>query len=77
MANPPEFRTFFRERMTPLATDSRSSSPSPVDPVAVDIDALGHPRGTLAVVLVFGALFALGWFAFYLLRFMERGALHH
>lgn len=48
--------------------------PAASDDPAADI---GHPRGTLAIVLIFGALFALGWFAFYLLRFMEQGAPHH
>ena len=35
-----------------------------------------HPRGTLAIVLVFGLLFALGWVAVYLYVFLERGAPH-
>jgi hypothetical protein len=42
----------------------------------VTVESLGHPRGTVAIVFIFGALFALGWFAFYLLRFLERGAPH-
>jgi hypothetical protein len=37
---------------------------------------LGHPRGTLAVVLIFAALFALAWFAAYV-TFIGRGATHH
>ncbi len=36
----------------------------------------GHPRGTLAVVGIFGALFVLGWLAMYFLLFLERGAPH-
>lgn len=36
-----------------------------------------HPRGTLTIVAIFGALFALGWFAMYLLRFMSAGVPHH
>jgi hypothetical protein len=36
----------------------------------------GHPRGTLVIVAVFGALFALAWLAFYLLLFLQRGAPH-
>jgi hypothetical protein len=36
-----------------------------------------HPRGTLAVVAIFAALFALGWFAMYLSMFMARGTPHH
>ena len=33
-----------------------------------------HPRGTLAVVGVYGLLFLLGWLAFYYLLFAPRGA---
>jgi hypothetical protein len=36
-----------------------------------------RPRGTLAVMIVFGTLFGLGWLAMYLVRFLERGAPHH
>ena len=36
----------------------------------------GHPRGTLTIVGIFGALFALGWIAMYVLRFLGRGAPH-
>lgn len=32
-----------------------------------------HPRGTLAVVIVFGTLFGLGWLAMYLFLFLARG----
>ena len=35
-----------------------------------------HPRGTLAIVLVFGLLFALGWLAVYVFLFLQRGAPH-
>jgi hypothetical protein len=37
---------------------------------------LGHPRGTLAIVALFGLLFGLGWLAMYLLRFLPAGAPH-
>ena len=37
---------------------------------------LGHPRGTLAIVIVFGALFLLGWLAMYVFLFLKRGAPH-
>lgn len=53
------------------------TTPAPHSPATDPIDDIGHPRGTLAIVLIFGALFAVGWFAFYLLRFMERGVPHH
>jgi hypothetical protein len=35
-----------------------------------------HPRGTLAVVCIFGFLFAAGWLAVYLFLFIARGAPH-
>ncbi len=36
----------------------------------------GHPRGTLAIVAIFGALFLLGWLAMYMGLFLKRGAPH-
>jgi hypothetical protein len=39
-------------------------------------DEFGHPRGTLAIVAIFGLLFALGWLAVYFLIFISRGAPH-
>ena len=36
----------------------------------------GHPRGTLAIVIVFGALFLLVWLATYVFVFLPRGAPH-
>jgi len=45
------------------------SDPSP--------DALGHPRGTLAVVALFGLLFAFAWLFTYVFFFLERGAPRH
>ncbi len=35
-----------------------------------------HPRGTLVIVVLFGLLFGLGWFAMYVFRFLGRGAPH-
>jgi cytochrome c oxidase subunit IIa family protein len=40
---------------------------------AVPMDE-SHPRGTLAIVAVLGAFFALGWLAMFLFLFLERGA---
>jgi hypothetical protein len=37
---------------------------------------LEHPRGTLAIVVVFGLLFALGWLGMYFFVFLARGAPH-
>jgi hypothetical protein len=56
------------------------SSVEPTPPPGAGDDpaaALGHPRGTLAIVIIFGVLFALGWFAMYLLRFAGQGIPHH
>ena len=36
----------------------------------------GHPRGTLAIVAVFGLLFGFGWLAVYFFVFLARGAPH-
>lgn len=33
-----------------------------------------HPKGTLAIVAVYGLLFVLGWLALYLFVFVPRGA---
>jgi hypothetical protein len=39
-------------------------------------EALCHPRGTLAIVLIYGTLFGLGWLALYFFEFVPRGAPH-
>ncbi len=56
--------------------DARPSfePPGGLDDVPSD---LGHPRGTLAIVILFGLLFGLAWLATYLFVFLERGAPHH
>jgi hypothetical protein len=46
--------------------------PSPPD----DVADFGHPRGTLAIVILFGLLFGLGWIAMYVFEFLKRGAPH-
>lgn len=42
-------------------------------PEVVDV---GHPRGTLAIVVIYGLLFALGWLALYFVEFVPRGTPH-
>ena len=32
-----------------------------------------HPKGTLAIIGLYGLLFALGWFAMYFLIYLRRG----
>ena len=49
-------------------------TPHPNDESPVDFE---HPRGTLAIVLIFGALFGLGWLAMYIFRFMAMGMPQH
>lgn len=38
------------------------------------LENLGHPRGTLAIVIIYAILFALGWVALYVFQFLPRGA---
>lgn len=38
------------------------------------LDDLGHPRGTLALVILYALLFALGWIGLYVFEFLPRGA---
>jgi hypothetical protein len=35
-----------------------------------------HPRGTLAIVAVYGVLFVIGWLVFYFVLFRGRGPVH-
>jgi hypothetical protein len=47
------------------------SNPSSTPPGEVD----GHPKGTLAIVGLYGLLFVLGWLIMYFAVFVPRGAL--
>lgn len=52
---------------------SRSEPSEPSEPG----EPLGqHPRGTLAIVAVFGVLFLLGWLFMYFVVFAGRGPTH-
>ncbi len=45
----------------------------PLDPDAdIEVD-VGHPKGTLAIVLIYAGLFALGWLLLYFVAFVPRG----
>lgn len=48
-------------------SDERPDAPVPFE----------HPRGTIAIVYIFGVLFALGWLAMYVLRYLGIGATTH
>jgi hypothetical protein len=56
-----------------MAVPGPSRANDGIDPSALE----PHPRGTLAIVAIFGALFALAWLATYVLVFLDRGAPHH
>jgi Cytochrome c oxidase subunit IIa family len=64
---------FGRFRTMHMSNRRDSSEPSHIDNRREDFD---HPRGTLAIVAVFGSLFILAWLATYLFVFLQRGAPH-
>jgi len=39
------------------------------------VDVEGHPKGTLAIVGIYGLLFVIGWLIVYFGVFVPRGAL--
>lgn len=43
------------------------------DNVTVDIEEIGHPRGTLAIVVIYAALFVAGWIFLFATQFVPRG----
>lgn len=51
-----------------------SDRDAPVDKADEVLENLGHPRGTLAIVIVYALLFALGWLGLYIFGFLPRGA---
>ncbi len=52
-----------------------TDAPQPA-PSSDDVPDVGHPRGTLVIVILFGLLFGLGWLAMYVFEFLKRGAPH-
>jgi hypothetical protein len=55
---------------------SPSHLPQPPAREEARLEELGHPRGTLAIVIIFGLAFGLAWFAMYVFQFLGRGAPH-
>lgn len=48
--------------------------PSPEDEPSFTEEDFGHPRGTLAIVLIYGLVFVLSWVGLYVFQFLGRGA---
>jgi len=61
-----------------LLTADMSGKPieAPRSATPLNEEDFGHPRGTLAIVIVFGSLFLLGWLGMYVYMFLQRGAPH-
>jgi hypothetical protein len=55
-----------------MSSTGKAIAPRPPEPK----EDYGHPRGTLAIVIIFGALFLLGWLGMYVYMFLQRGAPH-
>ena len=51
----------------------RSSDSGP-ESTPVRPEDVGHPRGTLVIVLLYALLFALTWLGLYVYEFLDRGA---
>jgi hypothetical protein len=47
----------------------------PDEPSAGAHDVGSHPKGTLAIVAIYGLLFLLGWLVIYFFVFVPRGTL--
>ena len=59
-----------------LGTRRISVSDDKLDPPSGEsVDVGGHPKGTLAIVGIYGMLFVLGWLAIYFGVFLPRGPL--
>lgn len=50
------------------------SKPAPESESSYSAEEFGHPRGTLAIVLIYGLIFAASWLGLYLFQFLDRGA---
>ena len=59
-----------------MADERNESAARGSEEEKVDLDQIGHPRGTLAIVLIYAALFALGWAFLYFVEFVPRGTPH-
>ena len=42
----------------------------------VKLEDIGHPKGTLAIIVIYAVLFGLAWMSLFFFEFMPRGAPH-
>lgn len=56
------------ESQSPEWMPDSACEEDPLPPAAFE-----HPKGTLAIVLIYAALFVLGWIALYFGEFLPRG----
>lgn len=49
---------------------------TPQEEREIDPSEIGHPRGTLAILLIYGLLFGLGWLGLFFFEFVPRGTPH-
>ncbi len=61
----------------PVSDQVEPTLPAPIDEDAFTEEDFGHPRGTLAIVLIYAVIFALSWAGLYVWQFLERGAPTH
>jgi len=52
--------------------ENRPASPG-TEATEIRPEDLGHPRGTLAIVILYGLLFVATWLGLYLFEFLPRG----
>jgi len=57
-----------------MSEDRLASTGAGSEDLDAEIEDLGHPRGTLAIVILYGVIFALAWLGLYLFEFLPRGA---
>jgi hypothetical protein len=61
----------------PVNDRDEATSSAAVDEDAFTEEDFGHPRGTLAIVLIYALIFAFSWAGLYVWQFLERGAPTH
>ena len=57
--------------MSDAVQSENTSAETPADESSEDF---GHPRGTLAIVIIYALIFALSWGGLYVWHFLGRGA---